>query len=308
MSRRDLVLEEMGIAPRWRLRAPAAETDGPPRERETAATEGDLAPAALTEASGMQPAAAAPAPARRAAPAGDPSPEAAAPAASRPARPSNAVKARKAPPIPSPADGEEARGRRQDILQMGWDALRASVAQCTACPLQQQRTQAVFGVGDEHAEWLFVGEGPGADEDALGEPFVGQAGKLLDSMLAAIGLERGRNVYIANVVKCRPPGNRTPQEREMACCEPYLARQIELIRPKLIVALGKTSASHLLQTDEPIARLRGRVHRFRGTPLIVTYHPAYLLRTLQDKSKSWADLCFARETMQALSEAEDARA
>ena len=169
-----------------------------------------------------------------------------------------------------------------------------------ACPLHRMRTQTVFGVGDERAEWLFVGEGPGAEEDARGEPFVGQAGRLLDSMLAAIDLERGRNVYIANVVKCRPPNNRNPEEREMSCCEPYLARQIELIQPKLIIALGRISANHLLQTDATIASLRGRVHQFRDTPLIVTYHPAYLLRSLQEKAKAWVDLCFARATMDAL--------
>jgi DNA polymerase len=181
---------------------------------------------------------------------------------------------------------------------MDWSALKASVAQCLACPLHEKRTQTVLGVGDERAEWLFVGEGPGAEEDLKGEPFVGQAGRLLDNMLAAMDLARGKNVYIANVVKCRPPNNRNPESREMRCCEPYLARQIALIRPKLIVALGKIASNHLLATDASIGSLRGRVHDYRGIPLIVTYHPAYLLRSLPDKAKAWVDLCFARETMQ----------
>jgi DNA polymerase len=190
--------------------------------------------------------------------------------------------------------------RREAILQMDWPTLSAAVAQCVACPLHAKRNQTVFGVGDERASWLFVGEGPGAEEDAKGEPFVGQAGRLLDNMLAAIGMRRGDDVYIANVVKCRPPNNRNPESGEMSCCEPYLTRQIELIRPRLIVAMGKIAASHLLRTDASIASLRGRVHDYRGTPLIVTYHPAYLLRTLPDKAKAWADLCFAQDRMAAI--------
>jgi len=161
----------------------------------------------------------------------------------------------------------------------------------------------VFGVGDEQADWLFVGEGPGADEDAQGEPFVGQAGKLLDNMLAAINLKRGAGVYIANIVKCRPPGNRNPQPDEAQACAQYLNRQIALIRPKLIIALGKVAAVNLLGHDASIASLRGRVHDCRGIPLIVTYHPAYLLRTLPDKAKAWEDLCFAVNTMQGLQSA-----
>jgi len=196
----------------------------------------------------------------------------------------------------SPATGD----RVAKIHAMDWAQLKSSASACTACALHESRKQAVLGVGDEQAEWLFVGEGPGAEEDERGEPFVGQAGKLLDNMLAAIALKRGSNVYIANVVKCRPPGNRTPEPAEAQACEPYLARQIELMRPRLIVALGKVAAQNLLGLEATLASLRGRIHQYRGTPLIVTYHPAYLLRSLVDKSKSWEDLCLALETMKAL--------
>jgi DNA polymerase len=181
-----------------------------------------------------------------------------------------------------------------------WDTLADAVAHCTACKLSATRTQGVLGVGDRNADWLIIGEAPGADEDAQGEPFVGQAGKLLDAMLASIGLRRGDNVYIANVLKSRPPGNRNPEPDEIAACMPYLLAQIELIRPKLIVALGRFAAQTLLATDEAIARLRGRAHRYQGVPLIVTYHPAYLLRNLPDKARAWEDLCLARRTMKGL--------
>jgi len=193
----------------------------------------------------------------------------------------------------------EVRGTSDLVPSMGWDELKEAVRICTACGLCKQRKQAVFGVGNESAAWLFVGEGPGADEDEQGEPFVGQAGKLLDSMLAAIGIQRGREAYIANVVKCRPPGNRQPTPQEAAACAPFLDRQIELIKPKLIVALGKTAATRLLGTEASLASLRGRVHHYRGTPLVVTYHPAYLLRSLPEKAKAWEDLVFARKTLAA---------
>ncbi|MDP3584153.1 MAG: uracil-DNA glycosylase [Thiobacillus sp.] len=181
-----------------------------------------------------------------------------------------------------------------------WEQLADAVANCTRCKLSTTRTQGVLGVGDRNADWLIVGEAPGADEDAQGEPFVGQAGKLLDAMLGAIGLARGNRVYITNVLKSRPPGNRNPEHDEIAACMPYLLAQIELIRPRLIVALGRFAAQTLLQTDEAIARLRGRVHQYQGVPLIVTYHPAYLLRNLPDKARAWEDLCLARRTYQSL--------
>jgi uracil-DNA glycosylase len=188
------------------------------------------------------------------------------------------------------------KSREQPVGELGWSELKARVRGCSACKLRAGCTQTVFGVGDEKAGWLFVGEGPGADEDVRGEPFVGQAGKLLDNMLAAIGLKRGKDVYIGNIVKCRPPANRTPEADEIAQCLPYLQRQIELIRPRLIVALGKTAATALLGRETALSSLRGKVHDYRGTPLIITYHPAYLLRAPMDKAKAWQDLCLAVET------------
>jgi uracil-DNA glycosylase family 4 len=193
------------------------------------------------------------------------------------------------PPLPGPS----ALSGREKLGNLGWAELKQQVRECTICRLRAGCTQTVFGVGDEKADWLFVGEGPGADEDALGEPFVGQAGKLLDSMLMAIKLKRGNNVYIANIVKCRPPGNRNPEADEIAACLPYLQRQIELIQPKLIVALGKVASNALLGRDATLASLRGKLHDYRGIPLIVTYHPAYLLRSPTEKAKAWQDLCMA---------------
>jgi len=186
------------------------------------------------------------------------------------------------------------------VADLGWPELKAMVRDCTACKLRAGCTQTVFGVGDEQADWLFVGEGPGADEDAQGEPFVGQAGKLLDNMLAAIQLKRGHSVYITNIVKCRPPGDRTPHADEIRQCLPYLERQIALIQPKLIVALGKAAATALLGKEAALDSLRGQLHDYRSIPLIVTYHPAYLLRAPLEKAKAWQDLCLAVETMRGL--------
>jgi uracil-DNA glycosylase len=194
-------------------------------------------------------------------------------------------------------DGDE---RTQGIARMDWAELEAAVTGCTACALCKTRKQTVFGVGNLRARCLIVGEAPGAEEDLRGEPFVGQAGRLLDNMLAAIGLTRSTDVYIANVLKCRPPGNRNPAPFEVAQCTPHLLRQIDLVAPGLLIAMGRFAAQTLLETDASIAALRGRLHRFRGLPCIVTYHPAYLLRSLQDKAKAWEDLCFARATMAAL--------
>jgi DNA polymerase len=201
-----------------------------------------------------------------------------------------------------PADAPELG----DAGAMDWAELKAAVAGCTACELHKTRTRTVFGVGDENADWLLIGEAPGAEEDAQGEPFVGQAGKLLDNMLKSIGLKRGDNVYITNVVKSRPPDNRNPLPDEIAACMPYLQRQIELIQPKLIVTLGKIASEALLGNKATVASLRGKVHAYQGIPLIVTYHPAYLLRTLQDKARAWEDLCLAKQTMQVLCSKESA--
>ena len=190
--------------------------------------------------------------------------------------------------------------RAAHIAVLDWVGLNRETTACTACGLCKQRKQAVLGVGAIDASWLFVGEGPGADEDAQGEPFVGQAGKLLDAMLGAAGLARGREVYIANVVKCRPPGNRTPLIDEALACAPFLDRQIELINPKLIVALGKTAVMRLTGSDASMASLRGQLHLYRGIPVVATYHPAYLLRNLPEKLKAWEDLVLARKTMASI--------
>jgi uracil-DNA glycosylase len=205
-----------------------------------------------------------------------------------------AVREPVSPAAPRSAPGRDGGTRSERIASLSWDGFAADVDACTACGLCRTRHKSVPGVGAADAEWLFVGEAPGAEEDARGEPFVGQAGRLLDNMLAALGLARERNVYIANVLKCRPPNNRTPEPAETEACRPYLERQVDLIRPKLIVALGKSAASLLLGTDATVASLRGRVHDYRGSPLIVTYHPAYLLRNLPDKAKAWEDMVLAR--------------
>ena len=185
----------------------------------------------------------------------------------------------------------------EEVQHMGWESLAQATQACQRCNLHATRTQAVFGTGNRQAQWLFVGEAPGAEEDRQGEPFVGRAGQLLNAMLHALGLAR-EAVYIANVLKCRPPENRDPRPEEVEQCEPYLLRQIRLIQPRVIVALGRHAAHSLLKSDAALASLRGRPHQYHGTPLVVTYHPAYLLRTPGDKRKAWQDLCLARSIMQ----------
>ena len=262
-ARREDMLKELGLWPVWRLRGSADDT-----------------PATATVSPGADRAASE------------------IPVSVRAVDPPALQKRTRTAAVAAPALPLDARAA--EIAQMDWPQLKESVAGCVACPLHKGRNKTVFGVGDEQAAWLFVGEGPGADEDLKGEPFVGQAGKLLDNMLAAIDLKRGRNVYIANILKCRPPGNRNPEPGEAAQCEPYLHRQIALIKPKLIVALGKVAAVNLLKRDAPVAGMRGKLHEYQGIPLIVTYHPAYLLRSLPEKAKAWVDLRFAVDTMQAL--------
>ncbi len=214
------------------------------------------------------------------------------PAAVRPQPVNQAVPA-PAAPVPATATGT-LRERPAGVADMDWPALREAVAGCQACKLCERRRNTVFGVGDEQADWLIVGEAPGENEDIQGEPFVGQAGKLLDNMLRALQLDRHNRVFIANVLKCRPPGNRNPEPEEVAQCEPFLRRQVELLQPKIILAMGRFAVQSLLQTTEPIGKLRGRRHAYHGVPVVVTYHPAYLLRNLPDKAKAWADLCMAQ--------------
>jgi uracil-DNA glycosylase len=192
---------------------------------------------------------------------------------------------------------------------LGWDELRAAVAACEACGLCRTRTQTVFGTGSTQAQWMVVGEAPGEQEDLRGEPFVGAAGRLLDQMLAALGLRRDASaegatqaaalpVYIANTLKCRPPGNRNPQPEELERCKAFLERQLDLLQPRIILAMGRFAVQSLLQSTEPVGKLRGRVHRYRGVPLVVTYHPAYLLRNPLDKARAWDDLCLAAATFE----------
>ena len=219
--------------------------------------------------------------------------------------PEAASSASMTPSAPRPPSGP--------VAHLGWSALQEAVAHCEACNLCQQRRNTVFGTGAPEpapgeapqVDWMIVGEAPGEHEDAQGEPFVGQAGRLLDNMLKAVGLERhadsapGGRVYIANVLKCRPPGNRNPQPDEVARCEPYLRRQVALLRPRIIVAMGRFAVQSLLREhvadieSQPLGRLRGQIYAYEGVPVVVTYHPAYLLRNLIEKRKAWADLCLA---------------
>ena len=226
--------------------------------------------------------------------------------APKPARPPGA-------PLPPPASVQAVTASipgaapRMDTAQLDWAQLRAAVAACQACGLCHSRTQTVFGVGHPQAHWMVVGEAPGEQEDLSGEPFVGAAGQLLDRMLAALQLTRSdqgpapaeRRAYIANTLKCRPPRNRNPAPEEMSRCEPFLQRQIELLQPRIILAMGRFAVQALLRSAEPVGKLRGRVHRYHGVPLVVTYHPAYLLRNLPDKARAWEDLCLAASVADA---------
>jgi DNA polymerase len=186
----------------------------------------------------------------------------------------------------------------EEIPLLDWEMLQAEVAACTACELHKTRTQTVFGVGNRNAQWLIVGEAPGAEEDRQGEPFVGRAGQLLNAMLLAIGLQR-EQVYIANILKCRPPNNRDPRPEEVACCEPFLKRQVALLKPRIILAVGRIAAQNLLKTDTRIGALRGKRYTYAdtGIPVVVTYHPAYLLRSPKEKRKAWQDLLYARKVL-----------
>lgn len=256
--KRNTLLREMGLAPLWRLRAPksAAEGDG------AAANEPTRAPIDVDPQSALS------------------SPVPMPPIATQPV-------------TTSPKFTDE---RTAHIADLEWEALEEAIRTCSACRLCEQRKQAVPGIGDRRAAWMLVGEGPGAEEDRRGEPFVGQAGKLLDAMLAAIGLRRGEGTYITNAVKCRPPHNRTPEADEIAACLPFLQRQIALIQPRVVLALGRPAALALLGTEVRISAVRGKIFHALQVPVVVTYHPAYLLRNPADKSKVWEDLCYARQT------------
>ncbi len=256
-ARQRAMLDEMGVKVWTPASAPAAAPAPEP------------APLTVSAPEPTAPAPAVPAPAPTLAPAPTPTP---------------------APAMPRPVDTTAVAG-------LDWAGLRQAVAACEACGLCASRRQTVFGTGHEQARWMIVGEAPGEQEDRQGEPFVGPAGQLLDAMLRATGRDRGTDlaggVFIANVLKCRPPANRNPAPEEVQRCEPFLARQVALVQPKLIIAMGRFAVQSLLRTTEPIGKLRGRVHRYEGVPVIVTYHPAYLLRNPADKAKAWADLCLA---------------
>ena len=221
------------------------------------------------------------------------------------AAPESATRAPSAPPPPDPVPVAAPQAIPEEDRGVAWEALREQVTGCVACDLHRTRTQTVFGVGDPKARLMLIGEAPGADEDRQGEPFVGRAGRLLNEMLAAAGLRR-EQVYIANILKCRPPNNRDPRSEEVDLCRGFLARQVELVQPALILALGRIAAQNLLRSQASLARSRGDLHPsgVGQVPVLVTYHPAYLLRTPKDKGKAWQDLCRARRV---LAEAEEGR-
>jgi len=276
MNRRTLILEELQLAPLW-VRRELLQTEPEAAKLQTLTAE--------LETPNLEPQARHPLPAIARAANRAMAPLVSTEKTPRASRPTSAPTASpEAEQSPVPDD------RALQIAQMDWATLNTAVAACQACALCQSRQQAVFGVGNIEADLVVVGEAPGEEEDRQGEPFVGRAGKLLDGMLASIGEKRGERVYIANVLKCRPPGNRNPQPNEIGLCTPYLLRQLELISPKAILAAGRFAAHTLLQTDAPLSALRGKQQEWRGIPVVVTYHPAYLLRNLPDKAKAWQDL------------------
>lgn len=284
-ARRERFLRAMGIAPLWRLRSVS---DGP--EEESAASSSETV--ASEQVSATEPEK------------GQVPENAIGEARIAAARPPDVARAT-APAPTEPAAGRAKRSFPEPgFTQVGpldgldWEELEAAISSCRACRLCESRRRAVPGTGDRKARLMFVGEGPGAEEDRRGLPFVGAAGELLDAMLAAIGKDRKHDVYIANTVKCRPPLNRTPQDDEIAACAAYLERQIELVEPDLIVALGRPAAQRLLGEPVRINSARGKTWAYgESTPVIVTYHPAYLLRNPQDKAKAWSDLCLIRQVL-----------
>ncbi|HEX5355638.1 MAG TPA: uracil-DNA glycosylase [Aquabacterium sp.] len=288
------MLREMGIPPFWPEEAApadeAAQTPAPMPAKAEAPAQGPFVQAGAAVSAQL--------PSAGATGAASSAPPASSATSARPATP-------RSPAAPTAKPVDVPLGPRPvGVETMDWPALREAVASCQACSLCQSRTQPVFGVGHEQAQWMIVGEAPGEQEDKQGEPFVGRAGQLLDRMLAALALTRSeadatQQVFIANVLKCRPPANRNPQPQEVAQCEPFLTRQIELVKPKVILAMGRFAVQSLLKSSEPIGKLRGKVHEVAGVPVIVTYHPAYLLRSPADKALAWDDLCLAREVMRS---------
>jgi len=270
------ILREMGLAPLWRLRGVE-----------------DVAVDAPAQVLPESPVVSVPLAAAPVAPS---------PALARPVEVRATLREALAPLAPVVEAVAPRREFATDLAGLGWDELEARIRACDACGLCKRRKQAVPGVGDRQSDWLFVGEGPGAEEDERGEHFVGQAGRLLDNMLGTIDLKRGEDVYIANAVKCRPPNNRTPEAAELAACFPYLSRQIALIKPRLIVALGRPAAQALLNQEIKIGAVPGQLFSHASIPVVVTYHPAYLLRNMAESAKAWEDLCFARSTMRRLRE------
>jgi len=288
-DRQLAMLREMGVPPFWPVTAEAQADAVAATATATTATATEPTPPTVAPQHSNPTASAGPAPR-----------PAAAPVAAPVVAPVVALKAPIAAPTMVPVADLVLGPRPAGIEAMDWPALRDAVASCQACGLCSSRHQTVFGAGHPQARWMVVGEAPGEQEDRQGEPFVGRAGQLLDRMLAAIDLTRAeappeRQVFIANVLKCRPPANRNPLPQEVAQCEPYLLRQMALVQPDLIVAMGRFATQSLLRTSEPIGKLRGRVHEVQGIPVIVTYHPAYLLRNPADKALVWDDLCRARE-------------
>ena len=280
------VVESPAPAPEARMEAPPPPSEEQPPAADDEPPAWDEPPPWLDEESGPPPEV----------PAVPPAPSMEKPAP-RPAEPARPAPPPAQPPVqnkPRPAPAAEAPLRQSVGQEVGWEQLESMVRDCTRCELHRTRTNPVFGVGDRQADWMVVGEAPGRDEDLQGEPFVGRAGKLLNAMLWAAGFNR-EQVYIANILKSRPPNNRDPRPEEVEVCISYLLRQIELIQPKVILAVGRIAAQNLLRTDEAIGRMRGRVHTLKpyGTPVIATYHPAYLLRTPSQKRKAWDDLKLA---------------
>jgi uracil-DNA glycosylase len=284
VNRSSFIQQAIGLGPQWQARSGWFEQHPAELDRQAmqlALQQASLPPPANPEAA-PEPAAVAddhvPAPAM---------------VTSKTAAPGTLDSAIPADHVAAPLD--QAQASPLPLVELGWEQLEQAVANCQNCQLCHTRTQTVFGRGNPQARWMLIGEAPGEQEDKQGQPFVGKAGQLLDNMLAAAGLDREHDVYIANVLKCRPPGNRNPGPEEILACSTYLQQQIRHVQPTLILALGRFAVQTLLQTEQSIGKLRGQLHQYQGIPLIATYHPAYLLRNLPDKAKAWQDMVLAKQ-------------